>query len=345
MAKVLTGPESTESGSLSEDFTEGPGIQLTGHPVMQEEEPAPEGEKEEAAAEGDKKPPEKEEPPAKKYKTHEDAEAGAREHQAAFTKKAEEAAQEKTAREAAEAKVADLEAKLAAAKPPEKPAEETKPPTREEQKTRLMSVATAANKKAVVKIRELDRTADDYDEQVAAAWAEANTEALMEAGIGGVSQETIDKMVSEKVKATYQAERDADKATREVQNKKDAEAEATRIEKKAREFGTKAGLELDDPESVDSIVWDRVKTKIPQEVYDKDSLEAQAEWVTAEVRRLTGKVAQTAAEREEAARRHQEENAPLGKGGRRLPDKKPKTGDLGSLGSDFAEVRQQRTIT
>jgi hypothetical protein len=343
--KVQTGPETTEAGTLADDFSEGPGIQLTGHPAMQEEEPAPEVKKEEAPGGGEEKPTEK--APEFKYKTHEEAEAGAREHQAAFTKKSEEAAREKEARETAERERDELKQKLEeASKPPEKPAEETKPATREEQKTRLMSVSTPATKKALAKIKELDRTDEHYDDQVAAAWAEATTEALLEAGLGGgVSQEAIDKMVAEKVKATYAAERDADKTAREEKRKKDDADEAARIEAKARELGTKVGLDLDDPESADSIIWDRMAKQIPQEVYDKNSLEAQVEWVAAEVRQRTGKVAQTAAEREEAARIAQNNNTVLGKGGVKPKKPSPKGEDLGSLGSDFAEVREQRTIS
>lgn len=346
--QVQTGPENTESGSLADDFGAGPGIQLTGHPAMMEEEPEPEPEpegEEKAAPTG-----EEEKPPEKKYKTHEEAEAGAREHQRFATEKAEEAKREREAREAAERERDELRQKLEAAdKPPEKPAEETvevKPPTRDEQKARLLSVARAANKKALEKIGDLDRSDEDYQDQVAAAWAEANTEALLEAGIGsGVSQDAINKMVSEQVKTTLQTEREAEKAAREEQRKKDEADEAARIEIKAKELGLKAGLDLDDPESVDSIVWDRVKTMIPEEVYKKGTLEAQVDWVTTEVRRRTGKVAQTAAEREEAARRTQQENSVLGRGGHRPTKPSPQGGDLGSLGSDFAEVRQRRTIT
>ena len=343
--RVQTGPENTEAGTLAEDFGGRPGFQITGDPAMPEDEPVPEGDKEEGPVR-EVKPPAAS--PERKYKTHEEAEAGARQHQRFATEKAEEAAREKEAREAAERERDELRQKLEeSSKPPDKPAEEpaeTKPATRDEQKARLMSVARIANRKALEKIGELDRTDPDYQDQVAGAWAEANTEALLEAGIGGVSPEAVGKMVAEQVKTTLAAEREADKATREEQRKKDEAAEGARIEAKAKELGTKAGLDLADPESADSIIWDRMARQIPQDVYDKGTLEAQVEWVAAEVRKRTGKVAQTAAEREEVARKAQSENGVLGRGGVKPTKTSPKDGDLGSLGSDFAEIRQGRTM-
>ena len=97
--RVQTGPENTEAGTLAEDFGGRPGFQITGDPAMPEDEPVPEGDKEEGPVR-EVKPPAAS--PERKYKTHEEAEAGARQHQRFATEKAEEAAREKEAREAAE---------------------------------------------------------------------------------------------------------------------------------------------------------------------------------------------------------------------------------------------------
>ena len=108
--------------------------------------------------------------------------------------------------------------------------------------------------------------------------------------------------------------------------------EEARIEKNARELGIKSGLDLQDPDSADSIIWDRMKAKIPQEVFDKGTLEAQVEWVTAEVRKRTGKVVeQTDAEREAAAAA-QRNNAVMGKGVHFTPSKEePKQKTLSEM--------------
>jgi hypothetical protein len=335
--KIQTGPDTTESGSLAEDFAEGPGIVLTGHPAMQEEEPPPEGKKEETPEGGDKKSPET--PPEKKYKTHEEAEEGAREHQRFATEKAEEAKREKEAREALERENADLKKKLEEApKPPEK---SEKPVSDDELNAQVEAVAEAANEEALATIAELDRTDPDYPKKVAKAWAKANAKVVKAAARAPLSQADIDALIDQRLQ-TKEAET---AAQREEQRKKDETAEAARIEAKAKELGSKAGLDLDDPESADSIIWDRMAKQIPQEVYDKNSLEAQVEWVAGEVRKRTGKVAQTTAEREEAARIAQNNNTVLGKGGVKPSKTSPKREDLGSLGSDFEEVKAQRTIS
>lgn len=335
---IQTGPENTENGSLADDFSEGPGIQLTGHPAMSEEEPtsAEDDKEEKLSSEAGKT---SETPSGKKYKTHEEAEAGAREHQRFATEKAEEAKREKEAREAAERERDELKQKLeVASKPPEK--EPDKPASDDELNAQVEAVAEAANEEALATIGELDRTDPDYPKLVAKAWAKANAKVVKAAARAPLSQADIDALIDKRLQT-----KDAETAAqREEQRKKDEASEGARLEAKAKELGTKAGLDLDDPESADSIIWDRMKGQIPDEVYAKGTLEAQAEWVTAEVRKRTGKVAQTAAEREEAARRTQNENGVLGRGGHKPSKPFSKEGDLGSLGSDFAEVRQQRAI-
>jgi len=320
---------------------------LTGHPALGGEEevsgPGETGEGDgdgrekgeegetaggEAAAGETMKPPEKEEPPKLKYKSQEDAEAAYREAERKMHEATTKAAEETAARENLQRELDELKAKTAGEeKPPETP-----PVSPEERKAKLLAVAKTANKKALDKIAELDRMDPDYSEQVAEAWAEANAEALMEAGFSpsGMSEEEVGKIVKKQLEAE-----------REAQRQKDDQDAAARVWDKAVSLAEKAGLNMGDEDSADSILFDRFARKLPEDLKNKP-LEKQVDWVVGQVRSRVGQAVQTDKQREEAARQNQTNNAVLGRGShtpRTTQKVKP-----GSLDEDFAAVQAQRTL-
>ena len=326
LASLQANMPKLRSGSATEGFTE--------EKPDNEEVVVPE---DKTAKPDDKPAGDKEEevnPP--KYKSQEEAEKAALEATRKMTEATTQAARDKEAREATERERDELKQKLeeVLAKPPEKPAEETKPVTGDDRKVRIK----AATKAVFDKIAEMDRTDSDYQEQVADAWAEG----LEAVGMGGtnLTQAEIDKMV----KGSLKAEQDAAAAARAEQDKADAAVESERIEAKARDLGSKAGLDLEDPDSADSIIWDRMKTKIPQEVFDKGTLEAQVEWVAAEVRKRTGKVVETSEAEKERARKAQIKNGVLPRGNNRpaVPEDKTDNYSLASLQKADRERRAAR---
>ena len=336
--EIITGPKPGEE-SLAADLDNRREVTgdmlLGGHPNQELEKEAPEGGPEVKAEEGEEagevKVREGEEAPAgPRFKSQDEAEKAHAEAERRMTEATTETATLKR-------EVTELKQKLEAApKTPEKLAEE-KPvvtaPTNEERMAKIVEATKAANAAAVPKLRALDPDDPDYEQKYADIQTEitaALAKALLEVSISPAS------LSREEVEQIYQDKLDAGR-------KKDEAAEATRLETKAKDMAIKSGLDLNDPESVDSIVWDRMKGQIPDEVYAKGTLEAQAEWVTAEVRKRTGKVALTEAERAEAARIAQENNQPLGKGGLK-PKPQPKQEKEGSLAEDFAEARGQRIL-
>ena len=344
--EVITGPKPGED-SLATDLDNRREVTgdmlLGGHPNQELEEEPPAGGPEpkpgeekpgEAKAKEGEEPPKKEEPPAgPRFKSQEEAEKAHAEAERRMTVATTEAADERKAREKLELELEEL--RLQQTKPPEK--KEEKPvvaaPTDDERMAKITEATKAANRAALPKLRALDPDDPDYEEKYSDLMTEINAatvKALLEVGISTAS------LTREEVEQIYQDKLDADRQKGEA-------TEAARVETKAREIGVKLGLTLDDPESADAIIWDRYKSKIPQEVFDKNSLEAQVEWVAAAVRKVTGKAALTKAEKEEAARIAQENNQPLGRGGVK-PKTLPKKEQEGSLADDFADARKQRLL-
>ena len=325
LASLQANMPKLRAGSATEGFTE---EQSSEKPLEKEAKP------EDKPAKDEGKPKEEEVKP--KYKNQDEAEKAALEATRKMTEATTLAADEKKAREALASERDELAQKLeeALAKPAEKPAEETKPATGDDRKVRIK----AATKAVFDKIAEMDRTDSNYQEQVADAWAEG----LEAVGMGGatLTQAEIDKMV----KGSLKAEQDATAAVRAEQDKKDAVAEGERVEAKARDLGAKAGLDLADPDSADSIIWDRMKTKIPKEIFDKGTLEAQVEWVAAEVRKRTGKVVETSEAEKEIARKEQIKNGVLPRGNNRpaVQDDKTENYSLASLQKADRERRAAR---
>lgn len=283
-----------------------------------EAEPGPEETPPETPPAGDE-PPEPPKPPEKKYKSWEEAEEGAREHQRFATEKAEEAKRDREALEAAERERDDLKQKLEAAPPkpvaPAKSAEELEA----EQEGRIEA--------ALDEINELDEFDPEYKKKVARSWRKA--------GLGGAGQpampdpkaldEIIDRRVEEKLK------------TRE------AKPGPSTLEQ-AFDLAAKVGLDMADPDSVDSVQFEHMRKRLPEE-YDTKPLQEQVDWVVAEVRKRTGKVVQmTDAEREKALKT-QKANAVLEKGNNRPPaPKKPDDSEPYTSAGILREVQEERRI-
>jgi hypothetical protein len=87
-----------------------------------------------------------------------------------------------------------------------------------------------------------------------------------------------------------------------------------------------------------------MKGKIPQEVFDKGTLEAQVEWVAAEVRKRTGKVVETSEAEKERVRKEQIKNDVLTRGGNKpsAQEGKPEEYTLASLQKADREKRAAR---
>jgi hypothetical protein len=252
-----------------------------------------------AAKEAEKKP--------KEYATKEAAEQAALEATQKMTAATTQAARDKEARETAEQEAAELKAKLeeALAKPADKPADEEKPLAPGDRKVKVL----AATKAALTTIRELDRSADDYDEKVEMAWAEA----LLEAGMTGspLTQTEIDKMVKESLKTAKEAQKTADA-------EKEAATAGERAWQAALDQGKKAGLTLDDVNSADYRLFDSIERDLGQKGLPKELLGKPltdvVDHIIKEVRKLTGKVVATTEAERQRARKAQIANTVLTKG-------------------------------
>jgi hypothetical protein len=324
-----------DSGGLKEDAPTPP------------EEAAPAGEEgADAAAAGDDKTAEelaaeaaatkeKEDKKPKEYATKEDAEKAALAATQKMTEATTQAARDKEAREATERENAELKAKLeeTLAKAPEKPAEEEAPVKPEEHQKRVR----AATKAALSTIRGLDRTADDYDEQVEEAWAIA----LLEAGTGTLSQAEIDKMVNGSLKAAKDAQ-----AAAEAEKEKATASD--RAWQAAIDQGKKAGLTLDDTRSADYRLFDSIERDLtanglPEDLKGKP-LKDVVDYIVKEVRKLTGAVVQTTDAERERARKAQINNTVLTKGLTAVKSKadEPETYTLAELQRQDLERRKAR---
>lgn len=234
-----------------------------------------------------------------------------------------ETSTEKEAREAAEKRAEVAEAKLAEQEVEKErlAAEAAKPKPLDEE------AQDAIFEKAAAELADLDQAGPDYLKRYGQILRKAVT--AVSKSQGSVDSDTTADEIATKAWAKYQAKvaEDSVKTAEERQREENA-----RIETRARGLGAKAGLDLGDPESVDSIVWDRMSRKIPQEVYDVGTLEAQVEWVTSEVRKRTAKkVAQTDTERKQAAE-IQKKSVVMGKGVNFTPSKEtPKTKTLSEM--------------
>ncbi|MGA2159835.1 MAG: hypothetical protein ABSG90_11540 [Dehalococcoidia bacterium] len=293
-------------------------------PVAGEEEKPPEkGEGEE------EKPPEKKEPTFR-FKDQETAEKSHAEAEKEMTKAKMEAAA--LQRELDELKI----------KPPEKKEEIVKPPepSVEEREADLLKQATAIRAKAAADINELDRTAEDYLEQWAAITEKANL-AIRRAERRLFPLPAAPEDIDSRIDAKIKADREADRLARAEEDRKTA---GERAWEDALNYGKKAGLKLEDQESADYDLFDVAGQKLPQEMRGKGATPEAVEWMVNYVRTRTGKVVLSEAEKHALARKTQQENQPLGKGGIKPKPKQPQQETEGSLKDDFEEARGRRIL-
>ncbi len=316
-----------DAATLVEDEPASPGEEKTPEEKEAEEKAALEAKEKAEKEKGGKKKAKGEEKEFKpKYKDHEAAEKGALEATQLATTKAEEAKAAKEALAEREAEVVDLKKKLEAAQPektPEQKAEEVKA-TREERKAQIAGVIKTATRKAIVAIDDIDqtKTREEQQELATAAWTEALTDALLEAGVSAasLSKAEVEKIYEEKIKAS-KAEEDAAKA--EARKQKVVEDNAHILEE-AEKLAAGFGLDMTKG-SADYRLFHSLKADLANQKFmeaeEAPPLKDQVEWVYNEVVKLKGGVAATSAEEKEKQRKIQERQSILARGLNKPPDK------------------------
>ena len=305
------------------DEVQGPAVSTQDQETLEEKEARERAEAETAAAAAGG--PEGETPEAKAAREAAEAEAdktkdwtvedfrkGYKEAETRMHTATGETAKEKEAREAAEKRAEVAEAKLVEQEVErEKLAAEAAKP-----KSMTEDEQDAIFEKAASQLRDLDIGDPDYLRDYGRIMRKAVT-AVSKSQVS-VDPDTTANEVATKAWEQFQARQTAESVKTAEERQREDEV---RVESNARDLGIKTGLDLGDPDSADSIIWDRMKTKIPQEVFDKGTLEAQVEWVAVEVRKRTGKVVQqTDAERKQVAEA-QRRNTVMGKGVNFTPSK------------------------
>ena len=205
---------------------------------------------------------------------------------------------------AAKEEAADLKRKLADKEAADKAADDAiKAEATQRKPEEIRAEAKAKVKETLNKIRALDEDDPEYDEKVADAWADAGLGAPTTAA--APDKEEIAKLVSEQVKNTLQADREA---TAESER----EADEARTRERAQGLATKSGLEMKQGSVDFRLFWDVAKD-IPENIMTQP-LEDQVEWTVDEVRRLKGEVVKTKEQKAADAKRLQLQNSVLEKG-------------------------------
>jgi len=363
LPEVLKGPE--DEGSLASIIEQSRHRVLTEHPtaagVMGAFEPRPEEEEETPAEEiasseeapGEEKPPEASEEPPKfqpKHATWEETEKARLEAEQKMHAATEETA--RTRRELEELRQKGVEKE--AVQPPEPPAGEVKVATREERKAQLVAVAKVANAKALAKINEIPEFDAEgnhnpqYAELAAEAWAEANAEALLEAGISsaGLSREEVAQLVKEQLQAEEEAKRQKDEEDRQKQADINARTQA-------EELATDAGLNMEEGSADYRLFWN-VAGEVPEELKakpgaspeeKKKAFTAQVQWAVDKVRGLKGEMVQNKPGADKQAQEVQRQNTVLERGSSRTTQtKKPSEPEPYTLGGILNQQMNQRRI-
>ena len=324
---------------------------LGGHPNLEEGAPAGgETDEEKAAREAaeaeaaaaakppgeEGKPPEKKEEEVKpkfKYASQEEAEKAETEAERKMHEATTAAAEEKRKREAAEAELA-----RAREKPPEKveekpPAEKPPKLSKEELRTRRVELRESF----LERMWALDTTDPTYKKDLIALMAEMD-ETMMDLGISASQREAdIGTVIKQEVKKQLTA-RDKDRQEEDLRTARET------AWNKAVAYGLEAGLNLNDADSADIDLFEAASNKLPDNLTGKGFTKEVGEWMVNYVRTRTGKVALSEAEKEAAAKKAQELNQPLGKGGGLKPKPKPEEETPGSLREDFEEARGRRIL-
>jgi hypothetical protein len=302
------------------------------------EEKAPETEDKPKGISEEAPKPEEEVKPASKFKTKAEAERAHAEAEKKMHTATTETAKEKAAREAVERENAELKQKLEAlSKAAEKPPEESQKPVVGEERQKRIRAATKA---AFSKIRDLDRRADEYDDQVEEAWAEA----LLEVGLSasGLTEAEAEKAV----KRLLDAERKvADDAAAE-QRKKDQDEADAQVRQTATEMATQAGLDM-TPRSQDFInFWYVANNELAEQEFMKAEkappLKTQVDWVIRRAREIAGTKVEQTQEELEKARKVQEKNKVLTLGTNLTPSKEETLTEPVSLAVLQRQMREQQ---
>jgi hypothetical protein len=248
------------------------------------------------------------EPPKLKFDTLEDYDKALKAAETRMHTATTETSEERKAREALETEVAELRAKEEA-----RAAEAARPAAIEANK--------AAYAEALKKIKEIPVTRDeegnlvypdDYDDQVAAAWASTAPD-----------PEKIIEEVTKRAEAKEAARRAAADAATAEQREAD---EAARITADAEKLAAEAGLDM-TPGSADYRLFyshvDELK-KNPDHEYRNKPFEEQVKWATSGVRQILGKKIELTDAERAAARRTQTRNAVLERGVTRVAPAEPK---------------------
>ena len=229
----------------------------------------------------------------------------------------EEAAREKEARAALQA---ELDA-LKAVKPAE-PQPATQTLSEDDREAKILEIETAIRAKEIEDLRNLDVGDFDYTQQYAAIVIKARREikkAIKAAGLDeqpkGFTQEEMAKAFDERYKANQEA---AEIAKAEADKKTAAE----RAWERALDQGEKAGLQVRDKKTADSIVYHALEQELPEELYGKP--EEATQWLITETRARLGRVAEQSEAEKAAALANQRQNDVMGKGGS-PPPKTPTT--------------------
>ena len=256
------------------------------------------------------------EPPQKKFETLEEWEKGYKEAETRMHTATGETKKEKEAREAAEARADAAERKLAELEAVREAAatEAAKPAAKAER--------VAAYAEALKKIQAIPTTTDpetgaivypdDYDAQVAEAWA--GTAVDPEKIIEEVSRRTEAREAEKRAAADAKAAEEAEATT------------AATVRANAEKLAIEQGLDM-TPGSADYRLFYSMVDELadnPKHEYRDKPFEEQVKWATSGVRQILGKkIEMTDAERA-AARRTQTQNAVLGRGINRIAPAEPK---------------------
>jgi hypothetical protein len=250
-----------------------------------------------AAAEAAKKG---EKPPELKYKTLEEAEKAAREAATRMHEATTEASELRKAREAAEAEAKAVRKELEELKA----AQATRAAEEEAAKSRVnlqVKYATALKKIREIKLERDEETGEviyppNYDEEVAAAWAET-----------GVDPEQVAKTAAKLAREELRREQEALTA-QTVEERKAEERKQIRV--KVETIGTAEGLDMTQG-SADWRIFQSFVDELadnPEHEYYNKPLEDQVKWAANGVKSVLGrKIEMTDTERKAAAERQKKQ--------------------------------------
>jgi len=249
------------------------------------------------------------EPPKPKYASVEEAERAANEAARKMHEASEAAARDREAREALERENAELKAAKEAAE-----IEAAKPAA--------IEANQAAYEEALKRIKEIPVTRDDdgnlvypddYDKQVAAAWASTAPDP--------------EKIIEEVTRRTEQKEAERRAAAEAKAAEESAATSAAQIRADAEKLAASEGLDM-TPGSADYRLFYSLVDELaanPEHEYREKPFEEQVKWATGGVRQILGKKIELTDAERAAARRTQTRNAVLERGiTRQVPAEQPR---------------------